>query len=381
MKGTVIKRGAKWSVVLDLGRDENGKRIRRWHSGFRTKKDAEVARIELLAKVQQGSYVQPARTTVADYLLGQWLPAIGASVRTSTLSSYRMIVVHHIVPALGGVTLQNLTPARLNAFYADLLSHGRKDGKGLSHKSVRNIHVVLRKALGDAMKWGTLARNPAALSEPPKLRNAGRAEMRTWAPEEARAFLTDRESDRLYTAWLLLASTGMRRGEVLGLRWRDIDFDGATLSVRQTLITVDYGLEFSTPKTQKSRRSISLDVVTVAALRTHRAAQLQERMMVGAAYTDHDLVFSKPDGSPLHPDYVSQLFDRAVSRLGLPRIRLHDLRHTYATLALQAGVHPKIVSERLGHSTVAFTLDVYSHALPTMQAEAAEIVAGLILGS
>lgn len=170
----------------------------------------------------------------------------------------------------------------------------------------------------------------------------------------------------------------MRRGEVLGLRWSDVDLNAARLSVQQTPVSVAYKLEFSTPKTARGRRSLALDATTVEALRTHRKRQLEERMAWGPAYEESGLVFTTENGAPIHPDRFTQMFDKHAKHAGLPRIRLHDLRHSHATLALAAGVHPKVVSERLGHATVAFTLDVYSHAVPALQEDAAERVASLI---
>lgn len=262
------------------------------------------------------------------------------------------------------------------------MEQGRADGKGgLSPKSVRNVHVVLRKALGDAVKWNNLPRNVAAFADPPKMRQSGDKEMGTWNAQELRAFLDFISEDRLYPAFYLDANTGMRRGEVLGVRWTDIDLDKGALSVRQTLLCVDYELEFGTPKTARGRRQIALDKGTVTILKAWKKRQLEERIAIGGGYHDeHGLVFTKVDGSPLHPDLFSQTFDRLVSKSGLPRIRLHDLRHTHATMALQANVPVKVVSERLGHASVAITLDVYSHVLPGMQEDAAEKVARLVFG-
>jgi integrase len=205
--------------------------------------------------------------------------------------------------------------------------------------------------------------------------------MRTWTPEELRSFLEDVANDPYYAAWVLAASTGMRRGEVLGLRWQDIDFDRRRLAIRQTIISIDYRVEISEPKTARGRRSVALDSGTVTALRAHRATQNQQKLKLGEAYQDLGLVFCRADGTPVHPDRFTQMFDKHVKDSGLSRIHLHDLRHTHATLALAAGIHPKVVSERLGHSTVAFTMDVYSHAIPSMEAEAAERIANLVRGS
>ena len=205
--------------------------------------------------------------------------------------------------------------------------------------------------------------------------------MRTWTPDELRSFLEYVQDDPLHAAWVLSANTGMRRGEVLGLRWQDIDFDRRRLAIRQTIISIDYRVEVGEPKTARGRRSIALDSGTVTALRAHRVKQNQLKLMLGEAWQDSDLAFCRDDGTPVHPDRFTQMFDKHVKASGLPRICLHDLRHTHATLALAAGIHPKVVSERLGHSTVAFTMDVYSHAIPSMEAEAAETIANLVRGS
>jgi integrase len=204
--------------------------------------------------------------------------------------------------------------------------------------------------------------------------------MRTWTAEQVRAFLDGLRGHRLVAAYTLAATTGMRRGEVLGLRWRDVDFEARRLAIRQTIISVNYKVTFGTPKTARGRRLIAVDAGTVAALQAHRRRQDEERAALGKAYEELDLVFPKVDGTPTNPDFFSQCFDRTVARLKLPRIRLHDLRHTHATLALSAGVPPKVISDRLGHATVAFTLDVYTHAIPQMQEDAADQIAELIFG-
>jgi integrase len=204
--------------------------------------------------------------------------------------------------------------------------------------------------------------------------------MTTWSAQELRRFLENIQDDRLYAAFLLAATTGMRRGELLGLHWRDTDLDAARVSIRRTLITVGYELAWSTPKTDRGRRNVALDPATAETLRTHRARQLEERLVLGSAYQDDDLVFCQPDGTPVHPDSLSGFFERLVAAADVPRIRLHDLRHTHASLALAAGVHPKVVSERLGHADIALTLNTYSHAIPALQETAAILVANLVLG-
>jgi integrase len=381
VRGHIRKRGGAWSVVVDTGRDPgSGRRRQKWHSGFRTRKDAQRALADILSRLDRGTYVEPSRQTVAEYL-AEWLAAIRTRVRPGTWESYERNVRSHIDPAIGSTRLQDLSAATLNRFYADLLAAGRADGKGpLSPRTVRYIHTIVRKALHDAVRWNRLARNVADTADPPSPRAAKAAAMTTWSAAQLRRFLQSIRDDRLYPAFLLAATTGMRRGEVLGLHWCDVDLDAARISIRHALITVRYELAWSTPKTDRGRRTVALDPATVEALRSRRARQLEERLLLGSSYRDDDLVFCQPDGTPIHPDSFSGLFERLVARADLPRIRFHDLRHTHASLALAAGVHPKVVSERLGHADIALTLNTYSHAIPALQESAASVVANLVLG-
>lgn len=240
-------------------------------------------------------------------------------------------------------------------------------------------------ALGDAVRHGLLQRNPVEMSDPPKASANRRADkLRTWSSAELRSFLTrsETEGDRDLAAWRLLGTTGMRRGEALGLRWRDLDLDAGTLEIAQTVIVVDHEVLFGTPKTAAGERSIALDAGTVAALRMHRALRARERLALGRGQAEPgDLVFSEPEGSPLHPEALSKRFDRRAKRYGLPHIGVHGLRHTYATLALRAGVHPSIVQRRLGHSTIAVTLGTYSHVTPDLDEGVAEQLAAMIDGA
>lgn len=381
MRGHVRKRGKTWSVVVDVGRDpDTGRRRQKWHSGYQRRKDAETALSELLTRLDGGSYVEPSKLLVRDYLVDRWLPGMRTQVRPSTLASYEQHVRSYIVPALGGVLLQRLSADQLNALYADLLASGGRRETGLSVRTVRYVHQTIRRALGDAENSGLVPRNVATKARPPK-QTRNRDAMRTWTGPQLRAFLESRADDRLYALWLVLGATGLRRGEALGLGWEGVDLDAGRLAVRRALISIGYETSFSEPKTAKSRRSVALDPGTVEALRAHRKAQLAERLALGPAWQDNGLVFCREDGAAIHPDRVSKLFDQHIAAAGVPRIRLHDLRHTHATLALQAGIHPKVVSERLGHSTVSMTLDTYSHAIPSMEEDAAVKVAALVFGS
>jgi integrase len=379
MRGHVRRRGKKWAVVVDVGNDEDGQRRQRWHSGYSTRRNAQEALTAILGQLQQGGYIEPSKQTLGQFMR-QWLASIRASVRPSTWAGYKMLVEAHILPALGMTPVQRLTASQLNAFYADLLESGRRDGKGpLSARTVRYAHATLHKALADGVRMGLLTRNVAQQATPPAPRP--RQEPRTWSAEELRTFLESVQHDRLYAALVLAATTGMRRGEVLAVAWHNLDLDAGRIAVTQAIVPVNGGITYSTPKTAKGRRSVALDPFTVNALRAHRRRCLEERLALGLGMLGEEaLVFTDLDGSPLHPGRFSARFDRMVKAAGVPRIRLHDLRHTHATLALQAGVHPKVVSERLGHANVSITLDTYSHAIPALEEEAATKVAALVFG-
>ena len=235
---------------------------------------------------------------------------------------------------------------------------------------------MIRKALEDAVGWNLLARNVGGSAQPPKKQKTSKA---TWNAEQLRRFLDHISDDRLSAAWQVGAMTGMRRGEVLGLCWSDVDFDRSRVTVNRSLISSDYKITVSEPKTERGRRVVAIDPALVEALREHQGRQLLERAaMAGDWGNDLDLVFTRENGSPIHPQAFSEAFEGHVAAVKLPSLSLHGLRHTHATLALRAGVHPKVVSERLGHASVAFTLDAYTDSLPDMQETAAVLIANLV---
>ena len=379
MRGSVVKRGKTWSYVVDVGRDRTGKRRQKWKGGFRTKRDAQRALSEVLGKVDDGSWFDAERKTLAEYL-DEWLRLVSPRLRPTTAASYAETMHGWVVPRIGHLGLRAVSPMVLMDLYAQLTDNGRRDGRGgLSSSSVTYCHRILKHALSDAVKWGLLQRNPADLVSPPRVVTP---EMQVWTSAEVRRFLEYVADDRLYAMWLLLVMTGMRRGEVLGLRWKDVDLSAGRIAIRQTLLEVGYATHFGEPKTKRSRRSVSIDPTTVAALADHRERQLAERLPTLQEAIDpaFDLVFTQIDGRPLQPQNVSQAFGNTIRRAKLPQIRLHDLRHTSATLALGAGIHPKVVSERLGHSNITITLDTYSHVVPGLHEAAANELAAVILG-
>ncbi len=383
MRGYTAKKGNQYYAVIYEGIDQaTGKERRRWIAAGPRRGEAERLVTQLVKDKNDGLRTARDKTTLGVYLTEKWLPLQHSRLRRSTFDSYRRNIDLHVIPVLGRVPLQKLTPEDLDGLYAHLLTNGRRDGKagGLSVKTVRLVHLVLHKALADATRKGSVTRNVAAVCDPPKLSSAKSREIKAWNAEQLRAFLDQVRDNRAYPALLLAAHTGMRRGEILGLRWEDVHIDDARLSVRQALISVAYDVQLSDVKTGSARRTIDLDARTLEVLRHWRERQEDERRLLGARYHDRDLVFCRPDGDPSHPDLFSQTFDRAVAGSGLPNITLHDLRHTHASLLLKAGVPVKVVSERLGHSSPSFTMSVYQHVMPGMQAEAAAIFSRLLDG-
>ena len=378
MRGSIQKKGKKWyAVIYDGVNPATGHYRRRWVQAGTRRGDAEKLLAELVKRSHQGETVVSEKLTLGEYLTERWLPVQEARLRRSTYDSYRRNIELHVIPALGRRQLDQLRPEDIDVFYAALLKGGRKKrpgekgpAKGLAPKSVHNIHVMLNKALGDAARKGTVVRNVVALADAPSLQARKRTEIKAWEIDQLIAFLDAIEAHRMGPAFFLSAHTGMRRGEVLGVRWRDIDLDEGRVSVRQALVSVAYEVSISDVKTGASRRTIDIDDGVVQVLRDWRKARTEE--CDGIAPAADDLVFVKADGASMHPDIFSQLFDRTVAKIDVPSISLHDLRHTHATLLLKAGVNVKVVSERLGHANIAFTMHVYQHVLPGMQAAAAD---------
>ena len=370
MKGHIRKRGKEsWALVIDLGRDSGGKRKQKWHTIHGTKKDAQRELRRLLTSLDEGIYVEPTKITVASYL-NTWLDHVRVKVGTKTYSRYAEICRRHLEPAFGHLLLTKLQPLHIQEYYSVALQSGRLDGRGaLSTQTVLHHHRVLRGALQCAVKWNLLVRNPADATELPQ---PDKKEMRALDESETATLLKAAQGTRLYIRILLTVTAGLRRGELLGLKWNDIDFKRGKLSVRRAVEqTRSHGVVLKTPKSKKSIRTIALLPMAVEALQRHRLDQKKEKLLMGPAYQDEGLVFPQANGTLWKPDSFTKTFIRLAQRSGVGKLRFHDLRHSHATQLLRQGVHPKIVSERLGHSSVGITLDTYSHVLPGMQEDAA----------
>lgn len=380
------KATVKWYAVVDDGKHPTtGKRRQKWHGGFTTKREAEEVLAKIIAKQDEGTYIPPSKTTLLAFVEELWYPTIEGEVKPSTFDSYQRTLRDYVLPTLGQMRLQQLTAAHLNALYGELRLRGRKKPtvtkKGLSAKTVHNVHLVISKVLSDALDAGIVSRNVAQRAKPPTPGSTSYGEIKAWTAPQLRRFLHEHRGHQWFSAWHLTAFTGMRRGEVMGLRWRDVDLKRARLSIRHTRVSIAYKLVASTTPKSRQARVIDLDKETVAVLQRHRAKNAKEALAQGRSLEGDDLVFTWDDGRSIHPDTFSQSFDRAVGRSSVPKITFHDLRHTHATIAISNGVPVKVVSERLGHSSPEFTMKVYQHVQPGMQAEAAEQIADAIMNA
>lgn len=365
-EGTISKRAdGRWWARLDLGW-ENGKRQRKAYYGA-TRREVQDKLDHARHDRKLGLPIADERITVAQYL-DRWLDAVRAKLRASSYSAYELNV-RRAKPLIGQIRLAHLSSRDLQQLYSRLLQTGLS-GRPLSRRSVEQCHTVLHKALHQAVGWNNIGRNPADHVEVPRpVHN----EMKTLSQEEVETLLISSAGDRLHGLWALLVTTGLRLGEGLALRWQDLDWSATTLNIQRALQR-ERGtgrLVYVEPKSKQSRRTVHLTGQVLAILREHRKLQAERRLAAGPAWADGGLVFATDLGEPLNPLKIGSYLDSALKQAGLPRIRVHDLRHTAATLLLQWGTHPKVVQEMLGHSTIAITLDLYSHVIPAMHRDAA----------
>jgi integrase len=360
-RGSVQKRGESWTAIVDLPADAATGKRRQKRITARTKREVEL-RVSALIQASQVGFTDAGKLTVRDFF-NRWLDATSSTLRPVTVRRYRDLVRLHIVGVVGNCPLSKLAAADVQQLYADRLTH-------LSPTTVRYIHAVLHHALSDAVKWGLLVRNVTDAVEPPK---KARNEMRVWNADQANRVLAAAAEDPLETLWRLSVFTGMRRGELLGLKWSDVDIEAPALFVQRALSRgLTARLEEGEPKSRAGRRRIAVSPSVVESLKRHRTRQLEHRLAAGEAYEYRGYVFANEMGGHLHPNVLYRQFRSLITRAGVPTIRFHDLRHTSATLLLAEGVHGKIVQERLGHSNIAMTLDLYSHVSADMQRDAAQ---------
>jgi integrase len=432
VKGAVYQRGRTWTYRFRGPEKDSATGEYPWISkgGFVTEKEAWKACRDAMREADRGRVVRPSTRTVAQFL-DEWFAAVEASLDATTWQNWKDYAKAYVIPRIGCEKLQRLDEPQLLKLYVTLLAEGRikrdmnsemfkywsarvangqtpkptevavacgttihaaraavrryKSGivplelpPGLAPKTVRNIHAMIHRALVDAVAWKYIAYNPASSIKPPKRPRKRRT---VWNTDQIQTFLTAVQRDRFAALFLLELTTGIRRGQICGLRWSAIDLDAGEITIHDNRVVVGgRARDKAGGKTQNADKTISIDRATVAALRRLRERQNGEREFFGSAYHGGDYVFTFEDGRPPHPDTIRQRFDRLAAAAGLSRITFHDLRHSYATGALKAGVNPKIISERIGHADVGFFLQTYAHVLKNDDRDAAEQAASFLIG-
>jgi integrase len=374
MRGHVKQRGGRFYAVIYEGLDPvTGREIRRWHPAGTDRAAAERLAARL-AKAEDGRTDATRSLTFGAFLVRDWLPAKQRQLAATTYAGYARNVQRHVLPALGRYRLRRVTHTQINALYDRLLTPGQ-ERPALSNKTVYEIHLVIRGALDHALGLGLVTKNVALAARSPLVKAVRRPEARSWSEDELRRFLRAAHGHRYFPLLWLTAMTGMRRSEVLGLKWDDIDFKRQRLSLNRGLVAIGYEVHQSRGKTRNARRLIDLDPTTVSILEAWSGLQRAEATATGVAL--EGWLFTDGDGQPVHPHAITPAFVRIARRAGVPVIRLHELRHTHGTLLIKAGVPAKVVSERLGHANIAFTIETYQHVLPGMQADAARVYEAL----
>jgi integrase len=371
----VTKRGSIWYARIET-KDAAGKRKQKWIALPSTKNEREAKREEarLKTELREERFVEPSRETVGQYL-NEWLDGAKPRLSARVVVTYTGHIRDHLIPELGGIPLMKLTAPHIRAAHARLLENGRKDGKGGLHPAtVRYIHVILKQALKQAVLDHRLLRNPADGVKPPRATEPEMVildEKQTMALVEATKAL--RKSVPLYIPVLLAATTGMRRGEILGLRWKDVDLEAGTVTVNQSLEYVcGEGTRFKEPKTRSSRRTITLPPLAVEALRRHRVAQFEQRQALGDAYQDNGLVISMENGAPVLPSSFGKAFASMIRKSGLPPVNFHALRHGHISHLIAQKAPMKAISQRAGHSGIGITMNRYGHLIPGVEEEMME---------
>ncbi|MFI7147305.1 tyrosine-type recombinase/integrase [Nonomuraea sp. NPDC050022] len=383
LRDGVVKRGNTWSYVIRVKDPETGESRPRWVSGFATEDDAKAARDEARVKARRGEYVDRNTITVAQYL-DEWIEAHAVEIKPKTLKDYRDIITRYIKPQMGNARVQAVRPSSVTKLYRDLMAHGGKNGRPLSPRTIEYVHAVLRKAFRDAVEVDEiLSSSPVDKAKRPRRETSEPGAV--WTAAQLRSFLTAARDHRLWTFFHVAAYTGARRGELLNLRWSEVDLDGRQLTIIGSAAFVDGKRIEGTTKSGR-KRIVSLDEQTIQVFRDQKKMQAEDKLKVGFEWRgDGTYVFTTGWGEPVHPDTLSSLFPILIKRHNernaqspLPHARLHDLRHIHATTLLLAGVPVHVVAARLGHADPSITLRVYAHVIRSAEASAADVFAQAI---
>jgi integrase len=368
MRGHLKERSpGHWAIILDVRDPETGKRKRKWHRFSGTKRAAQIECARLILELDGGTYLEPNKTTVAQFL-DRWLEHMAAQVSPRTLERYCEIASKNLAPLLGPIIITKLQPVQVSNAYAKALAHGRRDGAGgLSPRTVHHMHRVMKQAMGQAVRWQLLHRNPLDAVDPPKIE---RKRLHTYDVGQTAELLDAVRATPMFVPVLLAVLCGLRRGEIAALRWRSVNFATGQIAVVESVEQMNGSVRYKEPKSGRTR-TVALSATVADELRVHRTRQAQELLKLGIGLSEDTFVATYADGRGMQPTWITHEWVRLIRNTALPRIRFHDLRHAHATHMLSSGVHPKVASERLGHSKVGITLDLYSHVLPGMQEDAA----------
>ncbi len=368
MRGYIRKHGAGWQYTVDLEPDPvTNKRRRKSKGGYKTKKECENAMNELIIKMEKGEYVEYKDITLREYL-SMWLESKKDNLKLTTYSFYKNIIEDRINPILGSIMLSKLKPLHIQEF----LNHyaGNKD---ITSTTVKHYFTTLNTALNQAVKWQLIPNNPCSAVKSPRRE---KTEMKVLTPEDVNKLLNSVKNGKYGTMFmpiLLAVACGLRRGEIVALKWEDIDLENETIRIDESsAMRVDGKNIITDTKTEKSQRTISLPPFIIPILKDHKKQQAENKLKLGPEYKNNSFVCCWPNGAELTPNYITHTFKKVLKEAGLPDMRFHDLRHTNATLMLLQGINVKVISERLGHSSIDVTLDIYSHIIPQMQKEAAQ---------
>ncbi|MGC0271717.1 tyrosine-type recombinase/integrase [Pseudactinotalea sp. Z1739] len=377
MRGGVVKRGRTWSYVVRETDPETGRRRPRWVGGYPTRKAAVDARADAMSAMGKGTYVAPQDLTVGEWL-DRWMKAHAMELKPSTAKSYRGNIERYLKPPLRHERMQTLSPSRLSVVFRDLYEQGGKGGKPLSARTVEFARAVLRRSMQDAVLDRVISVNPVVGTKRPKVI---KPRHQTWTGAQVHTYLGHAQGQRLFPLWALALATGMRRGELCALRWQDIDLEAAVVSVDRSVTQQGQERHYVTPKNYE-RRAVSIDPEAVAALRALKVQQTKDRLAWGKAWEDTEgLVFTWENGGPLLPDYVSRAFVTSQAGAGLPRLKLHEARHTHATVLLRELVPVHVVAKRLGHKDPSVTLNVYADSIPEDDTSAVDVYARAVHGA
>lgn len=383
MRDGIVQRGNTWSYVVRERDPKTGKTRPRWVGGHKTRAEAKRKRDEARAAVHQGTYVAPQTLTVKTYL-EQWITGHEVELKPSTAASYRAKINRYLVPAIGHERVQSLSPGRLSIVFQTMRTEGGegavggRGGRPLSPRTVEFARAILRRAMNDAIVDRLIQVNPVVGTKRPRPEKAKHV---TWTGAQLQTHLDSVAEDRLLPLWTLAASTGMRRGELMGLRWADVDLETGVVSVERSTTEID-GKRVTTSPKNHDRRRVAIDPRTVATLRTWRKAQAAEQLAIGAAWADSEgHVFTWQDGRPLSPGYVSKRFVATQKSDALPRLTLHGLRHTHITILLRDGVPVHIVAKRAGHKDPSVTLNVYADVIPDDDGAAVDVFSRAVWGA